>query len=68
MIRVVIECFPSESNSLACLASPFNVSCDIEFSRLYCEVEELMAQVTNEKAHLVTGWWRFHRSYLWICG
>lgn len=28
LIRVVIECFPSESSSLACLVSPFGVSWD----------------------------------------
>jgi hypothetical protein len=30
LIRVVIECFPSENISLACLASPFSVSCNVE--------------------------------------
>ena len=30
LIRVESECFPSESSSLACLATPFGVSCDVE--------------------------------------
>ena len=35
LIRVESECLPSESISLACLVSPFGVSCDVE-TRIQC--------------------------------